>query len=133
MLARFQRRLGHEKMGIIRGADMHRVDGRIAHHVLPVARAVQNIIAFGGGVRLAGTGVGHFHHVHMLDAAQRFQMHPAHEAGADHRSANAFHHTHQAAAGFSRMMTWASSAAALVRPSSGDIRLSSCSMDRTSS
>src|SRR5689334_18412136 len=96
-----------------------------------IAGGVEDIVTGRCGARLVLAGGGNFHHIDILDAAQGFQMDPAHEAGADHRSTDAIHQTHQAAAGFSLMMTWLSSAAALVRPSSGDIKLSSCSMDRT--
>ena len=42
-------------------------------------------------------------------------------------------HTHQAATGFSFKIISLRNAAAFVRPSSGDSRLSSCSIDRTPS
>src|SRR5271157_1439235 len=42
-------------------------------------------------------------------------------------------HAHHISLSFSLIMTWFKKLAALVRPSSTDIRLSSCSMDSTSS
>src|SRR5215469_2879852 len=67
----------------------------------------------------------------VTEPAQGFQMNPAHKAGSDNGGLHL--QTHQAAAGCSRMTIWFKNEAARARPSSGESRLSSCSMESTES
>jgi hypothetical protein len=140
-----ERILGHGKVLRVGRADVDGIDRRIAQDFAIIGRYCRDgkasprcraASAFLPAIAATSTD---------STRRSRFQMHAAHEAGAEdcrpdwvHR---VFHprlldlisYTHHAAPGCSRITILLRKFAALVNPSSGESRLSSCSIDSTES